>query len=451
MSVFKMTDKPRDLPWCYEGREAGHAKRTRRYFESKAKALEYQALRKRVNRDVTLGLAISVDDLKRYTVRHLIVSYMKNKPLTKHELDLPSSVPGMPENVRLVLNSFLERDISNLSIVKFNKRVAEQYKDDRLKETTKHGNQVSPRTVKWELSKIQQAWKAAGKWYPELEALPNPFEGMRVKGSTGGRRERSLEEGELEKLIEACKRCLGHNQYYVPLAIYIAVDTGMRRQEIFNLTWEDIDYDRRRIKILKSKTDKATGNKGAEIVLPIDTAERLSNLYSSLYHKGHLPNFPKIVGDKPKPEDVIFPMTGETFKQSFVDVVRRASLYKNLTFHDLRRTANTTFYLAGLSKEERDLMLRHENKSMDSRYLGNVLLKQIQDKLERHALKGKTLKEHEKDMDSFVEAKIKEGLDKGISFEQMVIVMQAVYGNAKGTLPNWIQKRLDTIKTSPPN
>ena len=43
----------------------------------------------------------------------------------------------------------------------------------------------------------------------------------------------------------------------------------MRRQEIFNLVWADIDDNNRRIKIRKSKTDKATGKTdGAMIVLP---------------------------------------------------------------------------------------------------------------------------------------------------------------------------------------
>src|SRR5882724_7718546 len=71
-------------------------------FEDKDKALEYHDLRKRINRDIELGLAVSVDDLKTYTVRHIIISYMKNRPLTKDELDLPLKKDvRFPENVYL--------------------------------------------------------------------------------------------------------------------------------------------------------------------------------------------------------------------------------------------------------------------------------------------------------------------------------------------------------------
>lgn len=43
----------------------------------------------------------------------------------------------------------------------------------------------------------------------------------------------------------------------------------MRLQEIFNLTWQDIDFDNRRIEIRKSKTDHLSAYEGRTIVLTI--------------------------------------------------------------------------------------------------------------------------------------------------------------------------------------
>jgi integrase len=337
----------------------------------------------------------------------------------------------LPLNVLLTLHKFSTRDICSLSLHDFNAQVAEQYRDDRLKETVKppgglgEPKAISPRTVRWEISRIQLAWKAAKKW-PGLSHLENPWEGIRVRGSTGGRRERSLEEGELEKLIASCKHCLGLNRYYVPLAIYLAVETGMRRQEIFNLTWKDVDVKKRRITIRKSKTDGITGNtKGTEIVLPFMAGMELMQLAVSLRHDGSLPGPERITIAKPGklPEGKIFPMTGEAFTQAFGDVVRRAKI-EDLTFHDLRRTANTNFIQAGLSLEERNIMLRHADKSMNAIYQGrNVLLKKIQDTLDRHQLDGRTLAEVERENDNRqreFESYCEEGLQARMTREEAI-------------------------------
>jgi integrase len=279
------------------------------------------------------------------------------------------------------------RDICSKNLFDFNKQVAEQYRDERLEETWKppgskrEAKPISPRTVRWEISHIQLAWKAAKKW-PGLSHLENPWQGMRVKGSTGGRRKTGLQEGELERLIESCKGCLGDNRYYVPLAIHLCIDTGMRRQEIFNLTWEDIDFKKNRIWIRKSKTDWKTGNEGIKIILSFQAKQ----LILDLDHHGYL-------GSSAKGQ--IFPMTGKAFTQTFRDVVRRAGL-KDITFRStLRTTANTRFIQAGLTDKELDIMMRHTDKSTNAKFYTDrdAILPQIQEKLERYSLGGKTRKE----------------------------------------------------------
>ena len=96
----------------------------------------------------------------------------------------------------------------------------------------------------------------------------------------------------------------------------------------------------------------------------------------------------------PQNDDVrIFPMTENAFTQSWSDALKRAGI-ADLHFHDLRREANTRFIRAGLTLEERNLMLRHTDKSMNATYVGrNFLLNGIQDKLDRFVLGGMTLKE----------------------------------------------------------
>ncbi|MCK1653066.1 site-specific integrase [Bradyrhizobium sp. 149] len=435
-----MKDKPhgkaRKLPWRYRDR----ANSLTRYFKTRKEAEEFQEENNSRKRRTGLGLPTTMADLKRYTVRDIIRSYMHCGNLITEDDEIYEDEDelfeigrrgGLALNVLLTLQKFSARDICSLSLHDFNAVVAEQYRDDRLRETVKppgsrgEPKPISPRTVRWEISRIQLAWKMARKW-PGLSHLENPWEGMRVKGSTGGRRERSLEEGELERLTGACEGCLGLNRYYVSLAIHLAVETGLRRQEVMNLAWEDIDAKKRRIKIRKSKTDSVTGSKGAEIVLPAQAEFLLLQLALSLNHDGSLPGPERVRVTKPGklPKGRIFPMTGEAFTQAFGDVVRRAKI-EDLTFHDLRRTANTNFIQAGLSLEERNIMLRHADKSMNAVYQGrNVLLKQIQDKLDRYQL-GMTLAEAErredekqKEFEGYCEDGLRAGLEREEAIEE---------------------------------
>jgi integrase len=86
-------------------------------------------------------------------------------------------------------------------------------------------------------------------------------------------------------LFAACKECHGNNKFYVPLAMDLAVTTGMRLQEIFNLTWGDIanpfsveGINKRRIVIRKSKTDYKTGVHGRTIVMSIEARYSIISL-----------------------------------------------------------------------------------------------------------------------------------------------------------------------------
>jgi hypothetical protein len=82
-------------------------------------------------------------------------------------------------------------------------------------------------------------------------------------------------------------------------------------------------------------------------------------------------------------DERIFPMAEKSFSQVWADVLRRADI-RNLHFHDLWREANTRFIKAGLTPEERNIMLRHADRSVNAVYVGrNTLLKEIQDKLDR--------------------------------------------------------------------
>jgi integrase len=175
------------------------------------------------------------------------------------------------------------------------------------------------------VSTFQRVFALAKDWgHPNLK---NPLERYKIAGSTKGGRKRSASEVEIEKLIKACDGCLDREneplqwQTFAPLAIYMAVETGMRLQEIFNLEWGDIDVDRRRIHICKSKTDHLTDREGRTIVLPIRTDRRLRPILATAIEKG-----------RAKKTDTVFPPTKngknpkDAFEQVWKDIVRRSGI-----------------------------------------------------------------------------------------------------------------------------
>jgi integrase len=152
----------------------------------------------------------------------------------------------------------------------------------------------------------------------------------------------------------------------------------MRLQEIFNLTWQDLDFKGRRIEIRKSKTDHVSEYQGRTIVMSINARIVLIALHDEI---------------KPKLTDRVFPKSKNAFKQAWADVRKRAKI-TGLTFHDLRREAGSRFDEAELTTAEHNLMLGHTSKDMSGVYIASKL-KRIQDKLDRHFLGEKTWEELE--------------------------------------------------------
>lgn len=386
------------------------------YFETRPKAKKWQEQENVRRRNTRYGLH-DIQDLKKYTASDIIIRFMVNNPAaadyeTKEELFADSD---LADNVRLKLHEFIRRPFfKEINLYDFTKEVAEKFLEDRKKETWKHPNWtnteatlISPRTVRREKSMLQGVWNWARKNIPDLVHLTNPWDGIRVPGSTGGKRQRGLKKGELEALLKHCEGCLGTNRYYVPLAIQFAFSTGMRRQEIFNLTWQDIDFGNRRITIRKSKTDFVTGNEGRVICLPPLCWMPLKLLHSSLLLDGRTPGRERFAIPKEfhLPAGKIFldtdgnPMTGEAFKQAFDSVAERAGINRsgerkaNLKPHDLRAAAESAFRKSELDDKEIDIMKNGPKSHYD---VVEDFLSTIQSKLET-ACFGAPLEEVEKE------------------------------------------------------
>lgn len=226
----------------------------------------------------------------------------------------------------------------------------------------KYRSPADPASVVRELTIFKTAINEAKEGVEKYKNIPNPFIGIKPKrfGYVLTPRTRLLQKGELSKLLDACEGCHTHNRIYAPLAIFLALETGMRQGEILSLRWKDINFDERTIKVTETKTARVTGRYTRTIVLPFWSMYILSAVARSLRLN---------LGDGGvfDSAEYIFKTNEEAFIQLFSDLVDRAGLEtiegQDLQFRDLRRTAATRFNNeVRLTEAEVARMLGHSNK-----------------------------------------------------------------------------------------
>ena len=117
-----------------------------------------------------------------------------------------------------------------------------------------------------------------------------------------------------------------------------ALDTGMRRGEITNQLWEDIDFPRRVLFVTRSKTPE-----GESREIPLTT--RLFRWLSENQHD----------------QGTVFGYNGEQVqfvKRSWKTALKNAGI-RHVRFHDLRHTFNTRLMEAGVLQEIRMALMGH--------------------------------------------------------------------------------------------
>lgn len=123
--------------------------------------------------------------------------------------------------------------------------------------------------------------------------------------------------------------------------ILCALHTGMRRGEILQQRWEDIDFDNRILHVSHSKTPEGEARE-----IPLT-----DRLYESLvaHRKERGPVFTY-------DDDAI-----KIIKTTWASSLRRSGI-RHFRFHDLRHTANTHMMLAGVLQEVRREIIGHSSQ-----------------------------------------------------------------------------------------
>ncbi|MDP7241736.1 MAG: site-specific integrase [Rhodospirillales bacterium] len=234
-------------------------------------------------------------------------------------------------NEIIILNALIRQRFARLSLAETTPDVFSAYRDARLQV-------VKPTTIRRELSLLKHAFGLAKReWGIPLK--DNPLDGIR-RPPPDQPRQRRLKDGELARLLEGCQR--GRTLLLRPL-VQLAVETGMRRGELLNIHWEDINFEKRTLRIPITKNGHAR-------TIPL-TLTAIS-----------------VLRDLPQNGDGrAIPTTGNAIRLAWCRLTRRVGI-DDLHFHDLRHEAISRFFEMGLSVPEVALISGHRDYRMLFRY-----------------------------------------------------------------------------------
>lgn len=126
-------------------------------------------------------------------------------------------------------------------------KLIEDYRDQRKKTKTRHGKERSERSVDLELALMRTILNKGIKWNM-LDR--NPFDKANdLFYHPDSHRKRALTEDEVKRLVQVSP---SHLKSIIISAIY----TGLRKNDLFGLRWENVDLDRGLIHLVEAKTKK---------------------------------------------------------------------------------------------------------------------------------------------------------------------------------------------------
>jgi integrase len=221
----------------------------------------------------------------------------------------------------------------------------ERFKLKRLKTVTVRGKERSIASVNRELEVMRAAMRFAARsgWI-----IKSPFDlgdGL-ISKADEVQRDRPLERDEEERLLAACT---GRRAHLRPFII-AALDTAMRRGELIQLRWSDIDLANREINI-RSMTTKTARSR--TVPISVRLLQELTRLQSQAAGRDD--------------NALVFGIT-DNVKNGFAAVCRAAGV-SGFRLHDCRHTAITRMIQGGMAPLQVMKISGHTQMSTFARYV----------------------------------------------------------------------------------
>ncbi len=160
------------------------------------------------------------------------------------------------------------------------------------------------------------------------------------------RRDRRLEPGEYERLMEAGE---GH---WIVAAIDIALESAMRQGEIHALKWADINYERKIITLWRKDKHAEKGQSKQKIPFLKGVREALTRHSNVLGQRGNLFRVARAA----------------SISDRFALLTKKVSI-SDLRFHDLRHEAISRMFERGMRVEQVRVVSGHRTLDQLSRYV----------------------------------------------------------------------------------
>jgi integrase len=222
---------------------------------------------------------------------------------------------------------------------KITRGTVEKYQAERLSSLSHRNTPLKPATVNREMAALKHMLSKAVAWGV---LLLNPASGVKLH-KENNRRLRYLTPEECKALLDACPSATMRQ------IVTLALNTGMRKGEILNLIWENVNLRERFIEITEQKN-------GERSTIPLNSVavETLRSiprrLDSDYVFTGLIPGEPLC-----------------DLKRQFAKAVRTAKL-EGVSFHTLRHTAASLLVMAGVDLATVREILRHKSIEMTLRY-----------------------------------------------------------------------------------
>lgn len=213
----------------------------------------------------------------------------------------------------------------------------ERYKAWREGQNTAHGHAPTHSTVDRELCTVRRMFNLAIEWG---RTRANPVSGRQFY-KENRERQYVLDQDEEQKLLAAAA------PHIVPM-IKLALGTAMRKSEILNLRWGQIDFQRC---VIRLGAEDSKNKKPDAVALNREMMEMI---------KGLPREGPYVFGGAAPFQDI---------KTAWRTALEKAGLPEVIRFHDMRHTAATRLVSRGADPATVMAILRHSSLKMVMRYV----------------------------------------------------------------------------------
>jgi len=274
-----------------------------------------------------IGLAVK----RNVTFEQLVSDYLKYSKANKSESSYERDVQILEGHA---IPYFSDRFVRGIT-----PKIVEGYIIER-------SSQVREATVNRELNTILNMFNKAVQWDYLKES---PGRGIRKLKEKTSRAPEFLSEEQISNLLISCP------EHIFPL-VYTGIYTGCRQSELFNLKWEDVNFEKKQM-VIQSKKDWHTKSYKYRVIPIDDDLKELLLLHKQKSCDGEY-IFSAPDGSK---------LNKNKIRRSYMKAVKKADI-KTTDFKILRHTYASHLVMRGINIRTVQQLLGHHSVKMTEKY-----------------------------------------------------------------------------------